>query len=67
MATRLEASERTVYRDVVDLQAQNVPIEGVGALVFGLNDQLPHEALAFCIGMTLTYHRSKITSPNTFQ
>ncbi|MCW7540058.1 YafY family transcriptional regulator [Aquabacterium sp. A7-Y] len=28
LATRLEVSERTIYRDIVDLQAQGVPIEG---------------------------------------
>lgn len=28
LAVRLEVSERTVYRDIVDLQSQGVPIEG---------------------------------------
>jgi Domain of unknown function (DU1801) len=33
--------------------------EGNRALVFGLNDALPTEDLAFCIATALTYHRSK--------
>jgi Domain of unknown function (DU1801) len=38
--------------------------EGNRAMVFGIGDALPAEDLAFCIGMALTYHRSK-TQPTT--
>jgi Domain of unknown function (DU1801) len=33
--------------------------EGNRAMVFGVNDALPAEDLAFCIGMALTYHLKK--------
>jgi Domain of unknown function (DU1801) len=41
--------------------------EGNRALVFEVKDKLPREELAFCIGMALTYHRSKTTPPNSSQ
>ena len=36
LATRLEVSERTVYRDVADLQHQGVPIEGEAGVGYRL-------------------------------
>jgi predicted DNA-binding transcriptional regulator YafY len=36
LATRLEVSERTVYRDVADLQLQGVPIEGAAGVGYRL-------------------------------
>jgi len=36
LAHRLEFSERTVYRDIADLQFQVVPIEGVAGIGFRL-------------------------------
>lgn len=36
LAQRLEVSERTVYRDVADLQAQGVPIEGEAGVGYRL-------------------------------
>jgi predicted DNA-binding transcriptional regulator YafY len=36
LAERLEVSERTVYRDVADLQAQGVPIEGEAGVGYRL-------------------------------
>src|SRR6185295_11775953 len=37
LAQRLEVSERTVYRDVADLQAQGVPIEGEAGVGYRMN------------------------------
>ena len=36
LATRLEVSERTIYRDVADLQRQGVPIEGEAGVGYRL-------------------------------
>ena len=36
LATRLEVSERTVYRDIADLQHQGVPIEGEAGVGYRL-------------------------------
>jgi predicted DNA-binding transcriptional regulator YafY len=36
LATRLEVSERTIYRDVADLQVQGVPIEGEAGVGYRL-------------------------------
>jgi predicted DNA-binding transcriptional regulator YafY len=36
LAQRLEVSERTVYRDIADLQAQGVPIEGEAGVGYRL-------------------------------
>jgi predicted DNA-binding transcriptional regulator YafY len=36
LATRLEVSERTVYRDIADLQQQGVPIEGEAGVGYRL-------------------------------
>ncbi|HVZ42732.1 MAG TPA: YafY family protein [Ramlibacter sp.] len=36
LATRLEVSERTIYRDVADLQLQGVPIEGEAGVGYRL-------------------------------
>ena len=36
LAQRLEVSERTVYRDVADLQHQGVPIEGEAGVGYRL-------------------------------
>lgn len=33
--------------------------EGNRAIVFDVGDEVPADALRFCIGMALTYHRSK--------
>lgn len=43
LAARLEVSERTIYRDVVDLQASGVPIEGEAGVGYVLREgfQLP--------------------------
>jgi predicted DNA-binding transcriptional regulator YafY len=43
LAQRLEVSERTIYRDVADLQAQGVPIEGEAGVGyrFGRGFDLP--------------------------
>ncbi|HYW57215.1 MAG TPA: DUF1801 domain-containing protein [Polaromonas sp.] len=34
--------------------------EGNRAIVFDVGDKIPADALRFCIGMALTYHRSKV-------
>ena len=36
LAQRLEVSERTIYRDVADLQAQGVPLEGEAGVGYRL-------------------------------
>ena len=36
LAERLEVSERTVYRDVADLQLQGVPVEGEAGVGYRL-------------------------------
>jgi predicted DNA-binding transcriptional regulator YafY len=43
LAQRLEVSERTVYRDVADLQYQGVPIEGEAGVGYrlGVGFELP--------------------------
>lgn len=43
LATRLEVSERTIYRDVADLQLQGVPIEGEAGVGYrlGMGFDLP--------------------------
>ena len=38
LAQRLEVSERTIYRDVADLQHQGVPIEGEAGVRSGRRD-----------------------------
>jgi len=37
LATRLEVSERTVYRDIAELMAQGVPIEGEAGVGYRMN------------------------------
>ena len=47
LAQRLEVSERTVYRDVADLQHQGVPIEGEAGVGYRLGDGFELPPLMF--------------------
>lgn len=49
LAQRLEVSERTVYRDVADLQAQGVPIEGEAGVGYRLGKGFELPPLMFSI------------------
>lgn len=50
LATRLEVSERTVYRDVADLQHQGVPIEGEAGVGYRLGAGFELPPLMFSTG-----------------
>lgn len=47
LAQRLEVSERTIYRDVADLQAQGVPIEGEAGVGYRLGQGFDLPPLMF--------------------
>ncbi|HEX7441143.1 MAG TPA: YafY family protein [Caldimonas sp.] len=47
LAARLEISERTVYRDVADLMAQGVPIEGAAGVGYRMRSGFDLPALMF--------------------
>ncbi|MFN3415562.1 MAG: helix-turn-helix transcriptional regulator [Caldimonas sp.] len=47
LAQRLEVSERTIYRDVADLQAQGVPIEGEAGVGYRLGSGFDLPPLMF--------------------
>jgi predicted DNA-binding transcriptional regulator YafY len=47
LAERLEVSERTVYRDVADLMAQGVPIEGEAGVGYRMNAHFDLPPLMF--------------------
>ncbi len=47
LAQRLEVSERTVYRDVADLQCQGVPIEGAAGVGYRLGEGFDLPSLIF--------------------
>ena len=49
MAQRLEVSERTIYRDVADLQAQGVPIEGEAGVGYRLGKGFELPPLMFTV------------------
>lgn len=49
LAQRLEVSERTIYRDVADLQAQGVPIEGEAGVGYRLGQGFELPPLMFTI------------------
>ena len=49
LAQRLEVSERTVYRDVADLQHQGVPIEGEAGLGYRLGQGFDLPPLMFSV------------------
>jgi predicted DNA-binding transcriptional regulator YafY len=50
LAERLEVSERTLYRDVADLMAQGVPIEGEAGLGYRMNAGFDLPPLMFTRG-----------------
>ena len=47
LAQRLEVSERTVYRDIADLQHQGVPIEGEAGVGYRLGQGFDLPPLMF--------------------
>ena len=49
LAQRLEVSERTVYRDVADLQYQGVPIEGEAGVGYRLGKGFELPPLIFTV------------------
>ncbi|MDT8990853.1 YafY family protein [Curvibacter sp. APW13] len=49
LAQRLEVSERTIYRDVADLQAQGVPIEGEAGVGYRLGRGFELPPLMFSV------------------
>lgn len=49
LAQRLEVSERTIYRDVADLQAQGVPIEGAAGVGYRLGRGFELPPLMFSV------------------
>ena len=50
LAEGLEVSIRTVYRDIVDLQASGVPIEGAAGVGYVLRDGYQVPPLMFSLG-----------------
>ena len=68
LATRLEVSERTIYRDVADLMAQGVPIEGEAGVGYRMQTgfDLPplmftkHEAQALVAAVRVAQSRLDI-------
>jgi biotin operon repressor len=55
LAQRLEVSERTVYRDVADLQYQGVPIEGEAGLGYRLGEGFDLPPLIFTATMAVFF------------
>ena len=56
LAERLGVSERTVYRDVADLMAQGVPIEGEAGVGYRMRpgfDLPPHRVVRDAAGLSL--------------
>ncbi|HET8869661.1 MAG TPA: HTH domain-containing protein, partial [Aquabacterium sp.] len=49
LAARLEVSERTIYRDVADLQAQGVPIEGEAGVGYRMGKGFELPPLMFSV------------------
>ena len=65
LAQRLQVSERTVYRDVADLQYQGVPIEGEAGVGYrlGAGFDLPPLIFKFTTGVFFI----KLPISNTFR
>ena len=64
LAQRLEVSERTVYRDVADLQHQGVPIEGEAGVGYRLGQGFDLPPLMFTVDEALSLiHISEPTRP----
>ena len=51
-STRLVPTFRLIYKDQFEF-------EGKRAILFGLEDEIPVEALKYCISLALTYHQVK--------
>ena len=47
LAERLEVSERTIYRDIADLQASGVPVDGAAGVGYVLRDGFDLPPLMF--------------------